>query len=150
MDKDGFIYFKSRLKRIIITSGYNVYPSYIESVINKHEYVSSCTVIGIPDKYRGQKVKAYIVLKKEVKLNEDVEEEIKNHCRKYISKYALPREYEFRKELPKTLVGKIAYTVLEEEGKKEKREKKKEKEKKEKREKKEKKKEKKEKKEKNK
>lgn len=117
MDEDGFVYFKSRLKRIIISSGYNIYPSYIEGIISKHEYVSSCTVIGVPDRYRGQKVKAFVVLKKEVKLDQDVENEIKEHCKKYIAKYALPREYEFKNELPKTLVGKIAYTVLEEEEK---------------------------------
>lgn len=115
MDKDGFVYFKSRIKRMIVTSGYNVYPSYIENILNKHEYIASCSVIGIPDAYRGQKVKAYVVLKKEVLLTEEVETEIRNHCKKYISKYALPREYEFRKELPKTLVGKIAYTELEKE-----------------------------------
>lgn len=117
MDEDGFIYFKSRLKRIIVSSGYNIYPSYIETVINKHEYVSNCTVIGVPDKYRGQIAKAFVVLKKEVKLTDDVEKEIKDYCHKYIAKYAMPRKFEFKKELPKTLVGKIAYTVLEEEEK---------------------------------
>ena len=117
MDEDGFIYFKSRLKRLIVSSGYNIYPSYIEGIINKHEYVSNCTVIGIPDKYRGQIAKAFVVLKKEVKLNEGVEEEIKEYCKKYIAKYSMPRIFEFRKELPKTLVGKIAYSVLEEEEK---------------------------------
>jgi len=117
MDKDGFVYFKSRLKRIIISSGYNIYPSYIENVINKHEYVSTSTVIGVPDQYRGQIAKAYVVLKKEVKLNEDVEREIKEHCQKYVAKYSMPKIFEFRRELPKTLVGKIAYTVLEEEEK---------------------------------
>lgn len=117
MDEDGFIYFKSRIKRLIVSSGYNIYPSYIEGIINKHEYVSNCTVIGIPDKYRGQIAKAFVVLKKEVKLNEGVEEEIKEYCKKYISKYSMPRIFEFRKELPKTLVGKIAYSVLEEEEK---------------------------------
>ena len=117
MDEDGFIYFKSRLKRLIVSSGYNIYPSYIEGIINKHEYVSNCTVIGIPDKYRGQIAKAFVVLKKEVKLNEGVEEEIKEYCKKYISKYSMPRIFEFRKELPNTLVGKIAYSVLEEEEK---------------------------------
>jgi long-chain acyl-CoA synthetase len=115
MDKDGFVYFKSRLKRIIISSGYNIYPSYIETVINRHEYVSSSTVIGIPDQYRGEIAKAYIVLKKEVKLTDEVEEEIKKYCEKNIAKYSMPRIFEFRRELPKTLVGKVAYTVLEKE-----------------------------------
>ena len=114
MDKDGFVYFKSRLKRMIVSSGYNIYPSYIENIINKHEYVASSTVIGVPDKYRGQAIKAFVVLKKEVKLTDEVEKEIKEHCLKYIAKYSIPKEFEFKKELPKTLVGKIAYTVLEE------------------------------------
>ena len=117
MDKDGFVYFKSRLKRIIISSGYNIYPSYIELLINKHEYVASSTIIGVPDQYRGQIVKAFIVLKKEVKLDETVEKEIKEYCEKNIAKYAMPKIFEFKKELPKTLVGKVAYTVLEEEEK---------------------------------
>ena len=117
IDKDGFVYFKSRLKRIIISSGYNIYPSYIETIINKHEYVSSSTVIGVPDKYRGEIAKAFVVLKKEVKLTDEVEEEIKAYCEKNIAKYAMPRIFEFRKELPKTLVGKVAYTVLEKEEK---------------------------------
>lgn len=115
MDKDGFVYFKSRLKRIIISSGYNIYPSYIENIINKHEYVANSTIIGVPDKYRGQIAKAYVVLKKEVKLDSSVEEEIKSYCEKHIAKYSMPKEFEFRKELPKTLVGKVAYTVLEKE-----------------------------------
>ena len=117
MDKDGFVYFKSRLKRIIISSGYNIYPSYIELIINKHEYVANSTVIGVPDEYRGQIAKAFVVLKKEVKLTDEVKEEIKEYCEKNIAKYAMPRIFEFRKELPKTLVGKVAYTVLETEEK---------------------------------
>ena len=117
MDKDGFVYFKSRLKRIIVSSGYNIYPSYIELIINKHEYVANSTVIGIPDQYRGEIAKAFVVLKKEVKLTDEVEEEIKNYCEKNIAKYAMPRLFEFRKELPKTLVGKVAYTMLETEEK---------------------------------
>lgn len=114
MDKDGYVYFKSRLKRMIVSSGYNIYPSYVENIINKHEYVASCTVVGVPDDYRGQAIKAFVVLKKEVKLDDTVEKEIKEHCLKYIAKYSIPKYFEFKKELPKTLVGKIAYTMLEE------------------------------------
>ena len=77
--------------------------------------MKTSTVIGKKDKYRGQIAKAYIVLKKEVKLTDEVKEEIKNHCKKYIAKYSMPRIFEFKKELPKTLVGKIAYQELEEE-----------------------------------
>ncbi len=114
MDKDGFVYFKSRLKRMIVSSGYNIYPSYIENILNKHEYVASSSVIGVKDKYRGMAIKAFVVLKREVKLDENTEEELRNHLKKYIARYSIPKYFEFKKELPKTLVGKIAYTVLEE------------------------------------
>ena len=65
MDEDGFVYFTSRLKRMIVTSGYNIYPTYLESIINSHEAVLTSTVIGIPHPYKKQVVKAYIVLKDE-------------------------------------------------------------------------------------
>ena len=115
MDKEGTIVFKQRIKRIIISSGYNVYPSYIENVIISHPSVLSCTVIGIPDKYKGQVAKAYIVLKDGVEATSEIKNEIKELCNKNISKYAIPKEYEYRKQLPKTLVGKVAFTELEKE-----------------------------------
>ena len=115
MDEDGFIYFVQRLKRMIITSGYNVYPSQIENVIDSHEAVSFSTVIGVKDDYRIQRVKAFVVLKPGFSPTEDIKESIKAHCEKSIAKYALPREYEFRDSLPKTLVGKVAYRELEKE-----------------------------------
>jgi len=117
MMEDGTIIFKQRLKRMIVSSGYNVYPSYIENVIISHPDVLACTVIGIPDKYRGQVAKAYIVLKDGVEETHELKNEIKELCKKNISKYALPKEYEYRKQLPKTLVGKVAFTKLEEENK---------------------------------
>ena len=115
MDEDGFIYFAQRLKRMIITSGYNVYPSQIENVIDSHEAVSFSTVIGVKDDYRMQRVKAFIVLKPGFAPTEEIKDSIKKHCEKSIAKYALPREYEFRDNLPKTLVGKVAYRELEKE-----------------------------------
>ena len=115
MDDDGFIYFVQRLKRMIVTSGYNVYPSQIENVIDSHEAVLFSTVIGVKDDYRMQKVKAYIVLKPEFKPTDEIKKSIEEHCAKSIAKYALPREYEYRDSLPKTLVGKIAYRELEKE-----------------------------------
>lgn len=115
MDEDGFVYFVQRLKRMIITSGYNVYPSQIENVIDSHEAVQFSTVIGVKDDYRMQRVKAYVVLKPGFAPNEEIVNSIKRHCEKSIAKYALPREYEFRDNLPKTLVGKIAYRELEKE-----------------------------------
>lgn len=115
MDADGFVYFRQRLKRMIITSGYNVYPSQIENVIDAHEAVLLSTVIGVKDDYRMQRIKAFIVLKPGIKPTDEVKNSIREHCEKNIAKYALPREYEYRDELPKTLVGKVAYTVLEKE-----------------------------------
>jgi len=115
MDEDGFIYFVQRLKRMIITSGYNVYPSQIENVIDAHEAVMFSTVIGVKDDYRMQRVKAFIVLKPGFSPTDEIKESIKAHCEKSIAKYALPREYEFRDNLPKTLVGKVAYRELEKE-----------------------------------
>ncbi|MBR7092610.1 MAG: AMP-binding protein [Clostridia bacterium] len=115
MDEDGFIYFKQRLKRMIITSGYNVYPSQVENVIDSHEAVLMSTVIGVKDKYKMQRVKAFVVLKPGVEATEDLKEQLKAHCARYMARYAVPTEFEFRDSLPKTLVGKVAYTVLEKE-----------------------------------
>lgn len=115
IDEDGYIYFKQRIKRMIITSGYNVYPSQVEKAIESHPDVDYCCVIGVQDSYKMQKIKAYVVTKDEEKGNEALKESIKAHCKKHIADYAIPREIEFRKELPKTLVGKVAYRKLEEE-----------------------------------
>jgi long-chain acyl-CoA synthetase len=115
MDADGFIYFRQRIKRMIVTSGYNVYPSQVENAIDAHEKVLMSCVIGVPDSYRMQKVKAFVVLRPNVLPTPALKEEIMEHCRKNVAKYAIPYYIEFRSELPKTLVGKVAYTVLEKE-----------------------------------
>ena len=115
MDEDGFIYFRQRLKRMIITSGYNVYPSQLENIIDGHEKVLLSCVIGVKDPYRVQKVKAYVVPMPGIEPTEELKQEILSYCSEHIAKYAMPRELEFRTELPKTLVGKVAYRVLEEE-----------------------------------
>ena len=115
MDENGFVYFRQRLKRVIITSGYNVYPSQIEAVLESHPSVSRCCVIGVPDAYRMQKVKAFIVPKEGIKPSDKLKEDILEHCKKDIARYAMPREVEFRTELPLTGVGKVAYSVLEKE-----------------------------------
>ena len=115
MDDEGFVFFKGRSKRMIITSGYNVYPAQLENIIDACDIVSMSCVIGVPDPYRMQKVKAFIVLKNGVPANEQSKDLIKAYCEKHIAKYAMPREFEFRTELPKTLVGKVAYRKLEEE-----------------------------------
>ena len=115
MDQDGFVYFRQRIKRMIITSGYNVYPSQLENIIDGHEKVLLSCVIGVKDPYRVQKVKAYVVPMPGVEPTEELKKEILDYCSGRIAKYAMPREIEFRTELPKTLVGKVAYRVLEEE-----------------------------------
>ena len=115
MDQDGFVYFRQRIKRMIITSGYNVYPSQLENVIDGHEKVLLSCVIGVKDPYRVQRVRAYVVPMPGVEPTEELKQELLAYCSKHIAKYAMPREIEFRTELPKTLVGKVAYRVLEEE-----------------------------------
>ena len=115
MDSEGFVYFRGRAKRMIITSGYNVYPGQIENILDANELIHMSCVIGVPDPYKMQKVKAFVMLKPGVPENDDTKELILAYCRKHIAKYAMPYDIEFRKELPKTLVGKVAYRVLEEE-----------------------------------
>lgn len=115
MDEDGYIYFRGRSKRMIISSGYNIYPAQLENIIDSHEKVHMSCVIGVPDSYKMKKVKAFVMLNSDVKPSEEVKEELLAYCRKNIAKYAMPYDIEFRESLPKTLVGKVAYRVLEEE-----------------------------------
>ena len=115
MDEEGYIYFRQRIKRMIVTSGYNVYPSQIENILDAHEAVHLSCVIGVRDPYKMQKVKAYIVLKPGYEPSDATRRMLMDYCRKHIAKYAMPYDIEFRADLPKTLVGKVAYRVLEEE-----------------------------------
>ncbi len=112
MDTEGFIYFRQRIKRMIVTSGYNVYPSQIENILEGHPAVQRSCVIGVPDPYKMQKVKAFLVLKDGEHDTPELREDIMDHCKKHIAKYALPAEIEIRDSLPTTLVGKVAYTKL--------------------------------------
>ena len=115
MDDEGFIYFRQRLKRMIVTSGYNVYPSQLENILDAHELVQMSCVIGVPDPLKIQKVKAFVMLKPSVEPTQTNKDILMAYCRKNIAKYAMPYDIEFREQLPKTLVGKVAYRVLEEE-----------------------------------
>ena len=115
MDADGFVYFRGRRKRMIITSGYNVYPAQLENILEAHEAVQRCCIIGVPDSYKMQKVKAFVMLKPGFPATEETKQSILAHCRKNIAKYAMPYDVEFRENLPTTLVGKVAYRVLEDE-----------------------------------
>ena len=114
MDEQGFVYFKGRAKRMIVTSGYNVYPAQIENILDAHEYVQMSCVIGVPDPYKMQKVKAFVKLSAGVEESDEVKEALLAYCRKHIAKYARPCDIVFKKDMPKTLVGKVAYRVLEE------------------------------------
>ncbi len=115
MDEDGFVYYKQRMKRLIIVSGVNVYPSQVENAIDAHPAVLLSCAIGVPDPYKMHKVKAFVVLRQGVEPSDKIKEEILEYCKKNISRYGVPKEIEFRTELPKTLVGKVAYRQLEEE-----------------------------------
>lgn len=116
MDEEGFVYFRQRIKRMIITSGYNVYPSRIENILDAHELVHMSCVIGVPDPYKMQKVVAFVVLRPEARVsNEEATQILMEYLKKHVAKYALPASIEFRESLPKTLVGKVAYRILEEE-----------------------------------
>ena len=112
---DGLIYFGQRLKRIIISSGYNIYPTHLESIINSHEAVLTSTVIGIDHPHKGQVPKAFIVLKPGYKPGKRLEREIRELLERNVPVYALPVAYEFRDKLPQTKIGKVAFRELEKE-----------------------------------
>jgi long-chain acyl-CoA synthetase len=110
---DGFIFFVDRIKDLIIASGYNISPFEVESVIMKHPSVIEAAVIGISDEYRGETVKAYIVLKEEFK-EKTAEDEIMEFCKEHMATYKRPRVIEFVDELPKSAIGKVLRRVLKE------------------------------------
>ena len=114
---DGFFYFAQRLKRMIVSSGYNIYPTHLESIINSHEAVLTSTVIGIDHHYKGQVPKAFIVLKPGYKPGKRLEREIRELLERNVPIYALPAAYEFRDKLPQTKIGKVAFRELEKEEK---------------------------------
>ena len=113
MDKNGCLFFVQRLKRLIISSGYNVYPSHIEEILNKHPAILNSCVVGVPHPYKVQVPKAYVVLKSEYKENLKLRSEIKEYCEKNLAKYMIPKEFVYRESLPKTMVGKVDYKKLE-------------------------------------
>lgn len=117
MDSEGFLYFKGRAKRMIVSSGYNIYPGQIENILDAHAYVHRSCVIAVADDYKMQKVKAFVELMPNVPATEQTKASILDHCREHIAKYAMPCEIELRAELPKTLVGKVNYRALEEQEK---------------------------------
>lgn len=115
MDENGYFYIVDRKKDMIIAGGFNIYPREIEEVLFEHPAIQEASVIGVPDPYRGETVKAFIVLKAGAKVTE---EELDKYSREKLAAYKIPRIYEFKTELPKTMVGKVLRRVLVEEEKK--------------------------------
>ena len=116
VDEKGFVYFSGRIKRMIVTSGYNVYPAQVEAVLEAQDLVERACVIGVPDACRVERVKAFVVLRQGAEPSEPVRRTLLDHCRARLSAYAVPREIEFRRELPRTKVGKVDYRRLEQHG----------------------------------
>jgi long-chain acyl-CoA synthetase len=114
MHEKGYFYVVDRKKDMIIASGFNIYPREIEEVLYEHDAILECAVAGVPDPYRGETVKAFIVLKEGASVTE---EELDRFCRNHLASFKVPRLYEFRAELPKTAVGKILRRTLVEEEK---------------------------------
>lgn len=112
MDEDGYFYIVDRKKDMIIAGGYNIYPREVEEVLYEHPAVREAAVIGVPDPYRGETVKAFVVLKDGARATE---QELDAFCRQRLAAYKVPRIYEFRRELPKSAVGKVLRRVLQEE-----------------------------------
>lgn len=112
MDEDGYVSIVDRKKDLIIASGFNVYPREVEEALYEHPAVQEAAVIGVPDDYRGETVKAYLVLKSGASV---AEEELEAHCRARLAAYKIPRQYEFRESLPKTMIGKVLRRALQEE-----------------------------------
>jgi long-chain acyl-CoA synthetase len=115
MDEDGYFYFRLRLKRMIKSSGMNVYPAHVENILYRHPDVSAACVIGVPDEVQMERVKAFVVLKDPKKVGPEMEQSLINYCREHLIKWSCPREVEFRDSLPLTRVGKIAFNELEKE-----------------------------------
>ncbi|WP_083901619.1 long-chain fatty acid--CoA ligase [Azospirillum sp. B4] len=109
MDEDGYIYIVDRIKDMILAGGYNVYPRNVEEAIYLHPAVNECIVLGVPDPYRGQTVKAYIKLTEGHSLTQA---ELCDFLRDKLSAIELPKQVEFRDELPKTMIGKLSRKAL--------------------------------------
>jgi long-chain acyl-CoA synthetase len=107
MDADGYFYVVERIKDVIITSGFKVFPREVEEVLFQHPAVADAAVAGVPDAYRGEKVAAFIVLKAGVEESEKTRQELIQFCKQGLTAYKVPRTMVFRKSLPKSLIGKV-------------------------------------------
>ena len=112
LDEDGFLYFASRLKRMIKSSGFNVYPAQVEAVLCEHPAVADACVVGVPEEAQGERIKAFVVLKDPSAGNAELATALIEHCRVQLLKWSCPREVEFLRELPVTRLGKVDFTAL--------------------------------------
>ena len=112
MDEDGFFYFAARLKRMIKSSGFNVFPAQVEAVLYEHRAVAEACVVGIPDEAQGERVKAFVVPTDPSLAGPELAEDLIRHCRERLIKWSCPREVEFREDLPRTRVGKVDFVAL--------------------------------------
>jgi long-chain acyl-CoA synthetase len=112
MDADGFFYFTCRLKRMIKSSGFNVYPAQVEEVLLAHPAVAEACVIGVPDPAQVERVVAVVALKDQARGGPAMAGELIEHCRDRLIKWSCPREVEFVAELPKTKLGKVDFGAL--------------------------------------
>ena len=112
IDENGIVTYKLRIKRMIISSGYNVYPNYIEKTIEELPEVSKCVAVAIPHPYKKEVPKAYVILEKGHSPDSFTLEKIKKYCKKKLASYSMPQEFEFVKEFSKTPFGKIDYVKL--------------------------------------
>lgn len=112
IDENGIVTYKLRIKRMIVSSGYNVYPTYIEKTIEELPEVSKCVAVAIPHSYKKEVAKAFIILEKGYSADSFTLDKIKKYCKKKLSSYSIPYEYEFVKEFSKTPYGKIDYVKL--------------------------------------
>ncbi len=115
IDKDGVVFYVQRMKRIIISSGYNVYPTHIENILRSHPKIKDACVVGVPHSYKGEIVKAFIILEDDVKETYTVKKEIMDYMNKKVAHYMIPREYIYKKEFPKTKYLKTDYKKLQDE-----------------------------------
>ena len=113
MDEDGFIHFSDRIKDLVIASGYNIAPVEVEYTIIKHPAVLEAAVVGVPDQYRGETIKAFVVLREEFKGRVD-EDEIMSFCKERLATFKVPKMLEYVEALPKNALGKTLRRVLRE------------------------------------
>ena len=112
-DEKGIIHFRSRLKRMIISNGYNIYPANIEDVTMKCKHIAACAAVGREDKLRGEKIVVFVVPEKDAS-ERAIKRELNNIYKKHLAKYEIPREIRFLAELPKTKLAKVDFKALEE------------------------------------